>query len=130
MSEIEITRDIAISTRVFYLPQESNPQDLRWVFAYEITIKNVGSFPLRLISRHWEIASGSEEDFETVDGPGVVGETPRLMPNEEFKYTSAAVLKSSFGTMEGHYNFQDDEENWFRAPIEPFILAIPSQELN
>lgn len=85
---------------------------------------------MQLIDRHWEITSGTGEDVETVDGPGVVGKQPRLEPGEAFRYTSAAVLESSFGTMEGHYNFRDDEGESYRVPIDPFILSIPSETMN
>ena len=82
------------------------------------------------MERHWEITSGSEEDKEIVDGPGVVGKQPRIEPGEQVRYTSAAVLQSSFGTMEGYYEFRDDEGNRYRAPIDPFILSIPSDVVN
>lgn len=128
--QFRIYRDISVSAAVHYLRHESNPSDLRWVFAYTITIKNTGATPMQLISRHWEISAGTGTDVETVDGPGVVGKQPRLEPGEEFQYTSAAVLESSFGTMEGHYNFRDDAGAWYRVPIEPFILSIPSKTVN
>ena len=85
---------------------------------------------MQLIDRHWEITSGVENDVEIVDGDGVVGKQPRLEPGEGFQYTSAAVLESSFGTMEGHYNFRDDVGEWYRVPINPFILSIPGETLN
>ncbi|MYD42910.1 MAG: Co2+/Mg2+ efflux protein ApaG [Gammaproteobacteria bacterium] len=127
---MRIYRDIAVSVVVHYLRHESNPSDLRWVFAYTITIKNNGQTPMQLINRHWEISSGTGNDVETVDGPGVVGKQPRLEPNDAFEYTSAAVLESSFGEMKGHYNFRDDAGYWYRVPIDPFILSIPSETLN
>ena len=85
---------------------------------------------MQLINRHWEIKAGTGDDIETVDGPGVVGKQPRLEPGESFSYTSAAVLESSFGTMEGHYNFQDDDGAWYCVPINPFLLSIPTETLN
>ena len=85
---------------------------------------------MQLIDRHWEITSGSSSEIEIVDGEGVVGKQPHLEPGESFRYTSAAVLESSFGTMEGHYNFRDDAGEWYRVPIDPFILSIPAKTLN
>ena len=119
-----------MSVKVRYLRHESNPNDLRWVFAYTITIQNDGQIAMQLIDRHWEITSGVENDVEIVDGDGVVGNQPRLEPGEAFQYTSAAVLESSFGTMEGHYNFRDDAGDLYRVPIDPFILSIPAEKLN
>ena len=123
-------RGISVSVEVIYLPHESNPNELRWVFAYSITISNVGDRAMQLINRHWEITSGDSSEVEIVDGPGVVGKQPRLKPGEKFEYTSAAVIESSFGTMQGHYNFQDDEGTWFRVPIDEFILATPAKSMN
>ena len=128
--DIQINRDICVKATVTYLPHESNPRDLRWVFAYTISIQNHGDKTMQLIDRHWEISSGGEDEKEIVDGPGVVGKQPRIEPGVEIRYTSAAVLQSSFGTMEGHYNFKDDEGNRFRVPIEPFILSMPSETVN
>ena len=127
---VQIYREISVSVEVAYLRHESNPTDLRWVFAYTITITNKGQRAMQLIDRHWEISSGTGDDMETVDGPGVVGKQPRLEPGDAFRYTSAAVLESSFGTMEGHYNFRDDEGEAYRVPIDPFILSIPSETMN
>ena len=127
---VRIYRDIVVTAKVHYLRHESNPSDLRWVFAYTITIQNNGQIPMQLINRHWEITSGVESDIEIVDGDGVVGKQPRLEPGEAFQYTSAAVLESSFGTMEGHYNFRDDLGEWYRIPIDPFILSIPAETIN
>ncbi len=123
-------RDISVAVQVHYLQHESSSRDLRWVFAYTMTIQNNGLVAMQLVSRHWEITSGLCSDVETVDGEGVVGQQPRLEPNESFHYTSAAVLESSFGTMEGHYNFRDDSGNYYRVPIDPFILSIPSGTMN
>ena len=85
---------------------------------------------MQLRNRHWEITSGGGDETETVDGPGVVGKEPWLEPGDSFQYSSAAVLESSFGTMKGHYNFQDNEGNWYRVPIDEFILSIPAKTLN
>lgn len=85
---------------------------------------------MQLIDRHWEILSGETNDLEVVDGPGVVGEQPWLEPGSSFQYTSAAILQSSFGSMKGHYDLQDELGKWFRAPIDPFILSMPSKTVH
>lgn len=129
-SRISISNDIVVTARVHYLPQESAPENLRWVFAYHITIRNEGDIPLQLISRHWEITTGVNDEVEIVDGDGVVGEQPRLNPGESYEYTSGAVLEASFGSMEGHYNFRDDQGQWYRVPIKPFILSMPDATMH
>lgn len=52
----------------------------------------------------------------------MVGEQPRLRPGESYRYTSGAILKTPFGTMEGYYGMVGDDGTWFKAPIPPFSL--------
>lgn len=85
---------------------------------------------MQLISRHWEITTGVSDEVEIVDGDGVVGEQPRIKPGESFEYTSGAVLEASFGSMEGYYNFRDDQGEWYRVPIKPFILSMPDSTMH
>src|SRR5690606_13379427 len=80
--------DIDIDTR--YLDEQSEPGQDRYVFAYTITIRNTGTVPARLLSRHWLITDATGK-VQEVRGDGVVGEQPRLRPGEGFEYTSGAV---------------------------------------
>ena len=59
-----------------------------FVFTYRIVITNTGHERVRLLSRRWEIIDfeGAEE---SVQGPGVVGKNPDLLPGQEFEYTSS-----------------------------------------
>ena len=108
-----------------YIPAESDPAANRYVFAYTIVIENVGAQPARLMRRHWLITNGDGEKQE-VRGPGVVGRQPRLVPGERFRYTSAAVLETAVGAMQGHYEFLADDGAEFRVPIPVFSLAVPN----
>lgn len=115
---------IDVSVETHFLWQESDPTELRFVFAYTVTIENKGYFKSRLLNRHWLITNGDGYQ-ETVDGPGVIGKMPMLMPGDCFEYTSGTVLETAFGTMEGHYEFEDDQGRRFKVPIPAFILSIP-----
>ena len=108
-----------------YVPAESDPAANRYVFAYTILIENVGGQPARLMRRYWLITNGDGEKQE-VQGPGVVGRQPRLVPGERFRYTSAAVLETAVGAMQGHYEFLADDGVEFRVPIPVFSLAVPN----
>jgi ApaG protein len=56
----------------------------------------------------------------------VVGKQPLLEPGESFRYTSAAILATPVGSMEGHYEFQRPSGEMFLAPISAFSLSQPN----
>ena len=123
------TNLIDVSVQTHFLWHESDPSDLRYVFAYTVTINNNGHSKSRLLNRHWLITNGDGSQ-ETVDGPGVVGKTPTISPGESFEYTSGTILETPFGTMEGHYEFEDDRGLRFKVPIPVFILTVPKKYEN
>jgi ApaG protein len=115
---------ISVQVQTRFLPEQSVPDNHRYVFAYTIRIANTGSVPARLISRHWIITDANGK-VQEVRGPGVVGEQPWLRPGEEYEYTSGAVLETALGTMCGSYRMIADDGTEFDAPIAPFTLSIP-----
>ena len=117
-----ITEGVRVGARAFYLPAESAPEEKRYLFGYRIVIVNEGDRQARLLSRHWVIidAHGKQEE---VRGPGVVGQTPLLLPGQGFKYTSYCPLETTWGTMEGSYEMERDDGSRFRAIIKRFYLA-------
>ena len=114
--------DVKVQSR--FLPEQSTPEDGRFVFAYTIRIHNSGQVPARLISRHWLITDGNGK-IQEVRGEGVVGEQPWLRPGEDFEYTSGAVLETGMGTMQGSYQMLADDGTEFDASIAPFTLSVP-----
>lgn len=115
---------IIVHTRAEYLPEESDPSQDRYAFAYHIRIQNVGSAPAQLLARRWIIAEGTGRVRE-VRGDGVVGQQPRLEPGETFEYTSGAVLESPVGSMHGAYLMVDQHGQRFDAEIPEFALSMP-----
>ena len=107
-----------------YLPDQSNPADSVYAFAYAVTIVNVGNVPAQLISRHWHITDANNRIVE-VKGLGVVGHQPLLKPGERFEYTSGSQLKTPAGTMRGHYFCVAEDGTRFEADIPEFSLAMP-----
>src|SRR5574337_1573902 len=75
-----------------YIPEQSEPEENKFVFAYRVKIINRGSLSAQLISRHWVITNG-EGRVQEVRGSGVVGEQPSLAPGESYEYTSGSVLE-------------------------------------
>ena len=120
----EKNKNISVGVKSSYLEHESEPLKARYLFAYTITIKNVGSAAARLLSRYWKITGGDGREQE-VEGDGVVGLHPYLSPEDEFTYTSAAMLDTPVGMMQGHYMMVDDHGDRFEVLIPPFTLAVP-----
>ena len=121
LSEHHITIDVA----TVYVDAQSAPENDRYVFAYTITIANSGTVAAQLLSRHW-IITDAEGHVQEVRGEGVVGEQPRLEPGEQFTYTSAAMIETPVGTMQGSYQMITDDGSRFDAPIAPFRLSMPN----
>ena len=115
---------IRVDVETAYVEEQSDPQDGRFVFSYTITIRNEGSTPARLLTRHWIITDANGK-VQEVRGDGVVGEQPYLKPGQGFRYSSGAVIETPVGSMQGSYQMVADDGEQFDAPIAPFRLAIP-----
>lgn len=115
---------IEVSAESFYIEAQSNPGADRYVFAYRITIRNIGRVAAQLLTRHWVITD-SHGKVEEVRGDGVVGEQPHLNPGEMFRYTSGAIIETPVGTMCGSYQMVADDGSRFDAEIPEFALLAP-----
>jgi len=116
--------EISVAARSTFVPDQSDADEGRFVFAYTITITNTGSVAARLISRHWLITD-SDNQVQEVRGMGVVGEQPLLQPQESFEYTSGAAIATPVGTMRGTYKMVAEDGTSFDAPIPQFTLSMP-----
>jgi ApaG protein len=115
------TEDIKITVLPVYLDGQSDPIQRKFVFAYFVTIENVGTEAVRLLRRHWYIhhASGKEEE---VEGEGVVGQQPLIKPGEAHQYNSFCILETHEGSMEGTYLMRRANGEHFKAVIPKFSL--------
>jgi len=126
MSDKEISKDqynVVVAVKSEYLPDHSDEDKGLYVFAYHVNVRNIGQTPAQLMTRHWVITDGNRA-VEEVRGDGVVGKQPLLETDQEFSYTSSAVLKTPVGTMHGSYGMVADDGTHFDATIEPFTLAV------
>lgn len=117
--------DIKVSARTGYISDQSEPVRNRYVFAYTITIENIGAVAAQLISRHWIITDALGQ-VQEVRGEGVIGEQPVIAPGARYEYTSGAVLETPVGTMQGSYQMVGDDGVGFEASIPMFRLAVPN----
>ena len=116
--------EITVSVRTQFVPEQSDTASGPFVFAYFVTLKNTGSMPAQLISRHW-IITDAEGRSQEVKGLGVVGHQPLLKPGEEFQYQSGTPLGTPVGTMRGTYQMVAEDGTQFDAPIPEFVLSMP-----
>ncbi len=123
-SQTDKPESIHIDVDTAFLNDQSDPSDARYVFAYTITIRNRGRLPAQLLTRRWVITDANGK-VQQVEGEGVVGEQPRIMPGKSHRYSSGAVLETPVGTMEGSYGMVDDEGISFDASIPLFRLTVP-----
>lgn len=123
MSERKL-HDIRVEVETAYIEGQSEPDEHRYVFSYTVTIRNYGTEPAKLLTRHWLITDANGKTQE-VRGEGVVGEQPYLKPDEGFQYTSGTVMETAVGSMRGSYQMLADDGISFDAEISPFTLSVP-----
>jgi len=120
------SKPVEVSAKPDFKSEQSDPSNHKFVWSYEITIKNAGDDIIQLLNRYWRITDMTGK-IEEVHGPGVIGLQPVIKPGKQFVYTSFCQLLTPQGTMEGFYEMQDLEEQHFKIEIPKFILSAPSE---
>ncbi len=110
-----------VEVQPHYLAQQSAPAQGLFVFAYTITITNIGEVSAQLISRTWNVNDASGHT-EKVKGLGVVGQQPLLKPGDAFEYTSGTRLRTPTGTMHGSFFCVAEDGEKFDTDIPMFVL--------
>lgn len=118
------TDGIRVAVRPRYSLAESEPGEGTFVFSYRVRLENQGTESARLLFRHWHIHDSVGEDRE-VDGEGVIGQQPVLVPGGRHEYSSFCVLRSPAGHMEGYYTFVRPDGGRFRVGVPRFLLEAP-----
>lgn len=117
------TRGVSVTVRSFYLADQSEPDEGRYVWAYRIRIENQGRETVQLLRRTWHITDARGRT-QRVQGAGVVGQQPILEPGESFEYTSGTPLETPSGFMYGAYHMV------VSASGEAFDVEIPAFSLD
>ena len=127
----QVSNSIEISVTPEYLAEQSIPEEYYHVWAYHVTIENLGVKPVTLKSRYWEIIDSNGKKQE-VEGKGVIGRQPTIKPGDRFTYTSGTPLNSTSGIMSGSYKMESEDGNQFLAKIPSFSLdlPLPTKKLN
>lgn len=110
------SQGVRVRVTADHRPEHELPGSRQFLFAYQVTIDNGGDRDVTLVRRHWQIID-ADGQLEEIDGAGVVGRQPRIEQGETFNYSSFCPLRTSWGTMEGHFTMRDDDGAEFSAII-------------
>lgn len=113
-----------VTVKSLFVPEQSSPDQGYYFFAYRVSIENLGSESAQLLSRHWIITDGFGH-VEEVQGPGVVGQQPKIAAGQKFEYESSCPLMSPTGSMKGRYQMKSDSGEEFWIEIPEFYLLSP-----
>jgi ApaG protein len=117
----ESTHDVVVAVSPEYLPDHSDPDEGRFVWAYHVRIENHGATAVQLLYRHWRIADGIGGAHDVV-GDGVVGEQPVLEPGDSYTYSSGTPLATASGFMSGRFNMIRADGLRFDVEVPAFSL--------
>ena len=121
----QTTVGIQVSVDIQYNAQHSHPIASHYFFAYRITIKNVSDYTVQLKKRHWFIFDSNGIKSE-VEGDGVVGDQPILIPGQSYQYVSGCNLLSDMGKMGGVYIMEREiDGEVFHVTIPEFMMVVP-----
>jgi ApaG protein len=119
------TDGVVVRVSVSYLPEQSEPARGRWFWAYHIRIENDGPQAIQLLTRHWVITDGRGARH-SVEGEGVIGEQPTIMPGGSYDYVSGCSLATPTGAMQGNYHVVTADGEGVDVAIPRFALLAPA----
>ena len=121
----QVTSGIKISVETDFEGTFYRNYKVKYAFGYKITIENQSKDVVQLISRYWKILDALSNE-EIVKGEGVIGQKPKLSPNESHTYTSGCLLNAPFGSMQGYYTMLNHSTGTtFKVLIPTFKLSAP-----
>lgn len=119
----QVTEGIKVSVQTRFEGTFYTHQKKQYAFAYTITIENLGKTAVQLTSRFWKIRD-SLNRTEIVQGEGVIGQKPVILPGSHHTYSSGCLLESPIGSMQGFYQMLN------LATAQPFRVKIPNFKLH
>ena len=123
----QITSRVEVKVETKFVQHSSDTHSGKYLFTYSIDIQNNNDFSIQLLSRHWKIQD-SLTPLRFVNGEGVIGERPIVLPGESYQYQSYCDLNSSLGYMEGSYIFRkEDNQELIEVDIPRFEMALLSK---
>ena len=114
----------AIVDRVTFMPSLDAPPERPFPFVYFITIHNDSDETVTIKGRKWVVAD-SQGGTIVIEGEGVVGKFPRLLPGENFSYNSYHTIGSD-SVAEGAFLGVTEEGKPVVARIPRFEMKAPT----
>lgn len=117
------TAGVVVTVQTVFIPEQSNPGQDHYMFAYRITITNESDHTVQLLRRQWLITDATGQKRK-VEGDGVVGQQPVLAPGQSHEYMSGCDFRTPIGQMQGHYVMvRRDTRQEFKVRIPKFVMA-------
>jgi ApaG protein len=110
--------------RVVFQPGAHAPPDRPHCFVYFVTIHNDSDVPVTIKGRKW-VVRAEDGEVTVVEGDGVVGQTPLILPGDSFTYNSFHLLRTKMAVAEGAYLGLDAIGRSVFTRIPPFRLVVP-----
>ncbi|MHC5354948.1 Co2+/Mg2+ efflux protein ApaG [Myroides sp. LJL115] len=126
---IQTNKDIEVGVTPHFKGSFYQGNTLYYAFKYTITITNNSQVPIKVDSRFWQIYDSLNET-KIVQGSGIVGEQPIILPLDSHSYSSSCILQSSIGSMEGYYKVVNLVDNKFFKVQIPNFKLIASYAMN
>lgn len=108
---------------VIYMPTLDAPEDRPHPFVYFISIHNGSEETVTIRGRKWVVREDAGETV-VVEGAGVVGQTPEILPGKDFSYNSYHVARGN-GQAEGAFFAETGSGERVFARIPVFRMEVP-----
>lgn len=122
----ERTHNISVKVKTYWLDAED---DKLFTWLYHIRITNYNMKLYQILKRVWFLidANGKEE---TIEGIGIIGEQPILLPYESFEYSSGTEFQTPSGMMRGYYIMQAFNPQTQKRTGKKIHVTIPAFSLD
>ncbi|MBM3590625.1 MAG: Co2+/Mg2+ efflux protein ApaG [Alphaproteobacteria bacterium] len=123
---VETTNHIEVSVWPEFIDKKTSVLGNLFIWAYHVRIVNKSATEIKLIARFWRIIDECG-NVQEIEGDGVVGEQPVILPNSSYQYSSGVHLKYPSGIMSGKYRIKKlNNDEVIEIKIPNFSLDIPS----
>lgn len=96
---------------VVYDPSLNAPPDRPHPFLYFVTIHNDSPEAVTIFGRKWIVRDSGCKGLIVVEGDGVVGQFPRIVPGTSFSYNSYHVVRADSKAMGSFFGNTDSGKN-------------------